>query len=101
MKSPRPKKTAVTGTKYITEGRPAKKKPSPLIQKEIKQLPERKIKPITDGRKPAPKPARKLMPSKPGMINTPIKGKTKPMPRPNKNGGKPARKPMISRRSGF
>jgi len=48
-----------------------------------------------------PSPAKKLMPGKPGMLNAPIKDKMKPLPRPSKNGGKPALKPMISRRSGF
>jgi len=101
MKSPRPKKTAATGTKYITEGRPAKKKPSTVLQKPIKLLPKPARKSIAEGRKPAPKPARKLMPGKAGMVDMPMKDKIKPMPRPSKTGGKPARKPMISRRSGF
>lgn len=51
-------------------------------------------------KKPSPKPATKLMPARPGRADMPLQGKLKPMPA-QRSPKAPARKPMISRRSGF
>lgn len=60
----------------------------------------RKAKPTGSIRRNAPKPATKLMPARPGRADMPLQGKLKPMPA-QRSPKAPARKPMISRRSGF